>query len=191
VAAPVALALTALAALGLGIDHWGLGGGTRDGAGGTALQDATGAPEAAGPLAAPVPTDVPFLLVAEPGRNSGTDHTARELGTRGARPRAGNPPGSNPAETYQQQEQREQPVPGELARLVPQGALATCLAGVAGEHGNAPITVEVLDYATFEGRPALVLEFVDPTGARWAWASGPACGLPDSGADTRYRSQVG
>lgn len=83
------------------------------------------------------------------------------------------------------------PVPAGLLRLADRTALSACLAAVTGEHGRGPVTVQVVDYASFEGRPALVIVFADGTGARWAWVSGPDCGLPGSGADTRHRARVG
>lgn len=82
-------------------------------------------------------------------------------------------------------------VPADLLRLADRSALSACLATVTGEHGRGQVTVEVVDYASFEGRPALVIVFSDATGARWAWVSGPDCGLPGSAADTRHRARVG
>jgi hypothetical protein len=80
-----------------------------------------------------------------------------------------------------------------LRRLTDETALTGCLASITAEHARGPIVVEVVDYATFAAQPALVLVFVDNAGqgVRWAWAVGADCGLPGSGADTRYRIQVG
>jgi hypothetical protein len=50
--------------------------------------------------------------------------------------------------------------------------------------------VDLVDYASFEGSPALVVSFVDQAGERWAWVAGPECGQPQSGADTRYSTRV-
>lgn len=66
-----------------------------------------------------------------------------------------------------------------------------CLSAVAAEHGSAPLTVEVIDYARFQGEQALVIRFTDATGTRWAWVSGPECGVPGSGSDSRYSTRVG
>lgn len=82
-------------------------------------------------------------------------------------------------------------VPAGLLRLAERAALSACLAAVTGEHGRGQVTVQVVDYASFEGRPALVIVFADGMGARWVWVSGPDCGLPGSGADTRHRARVG
>ncbi|MBM0230964.1 hypothetical protein JNW91_03160 [Micromonospora sp. STR1_7] len=62
---------------------------------------------------------------------------------------------------------------------------------MATEHGSAPLVVEVIDYAEFQGEQALVIRFTDSTGARWAWVSGPECGVPGSGSDRRYSTRVG
>ena len=79
----------------------------------------------------------------------------------------------------------------DLARLTTEAALSTCLAEVAAEHGSAPLAVEVIDYARFQGEQTLIIRFTDATGARWAWVSGPECGVPGSGADSRYSARVG
>ncbi|MFD0818409.1 hypothetical protein ACFQ0D_08790, partial [Micromonospora zhanjiangensis] len=62
---------------------------------------------------------------------------------------------------------------------------------VAAEHGAGTVTVQLVDYATFNGTPALVVLFTDQGPDRWAWVSGPECGVPGSGADTRYQTRVG
>ncbi|MBM0277385.1 hypothetical protein [Micromonospora tarensis] len=86
------------------------------------------------------------------------------------------------------------PSPGgldQLARLTDEAALTTCLADLAAEHGSAPLAVETIDYARFQGEPALVIRFTDATGTRWSWVSGPECGVPGSGSDSRYSARVG
>jgi hypothetical protein len=80
---------------------------------------------------------------------------------------------------------------GGLGRLTDRAALTACLDAVAGEHAGGPIAVELLDYAAFDGNPALVILFTDRSPARWAWVTGPECGVPGSGTDTRYQSRVG
>jgi hypothetical protein len=77
-----------------------------------------------------------------------------------------------------------------LGRLGQGPALTSCLDAVERVHGEGPVTVEVIDYASFEGRPALVVFFVDRDGDRWAWVTGRACGLPEAGADTRFSTPV-
>jgi hypothetical protein len=77
-----------------------------------------------------------------------------------------------------------------LARLNDRAALATCLNAIAAEHGAGPMTVQNVDFARFEGSPALVVRFGAGDG-NWAWASGPDCGQPGFGAATRYQVRVG
>jgi hypothetical protein len=78
-----------------------------------------------------------------------------------------------------------------LERLADRTVLAACLDAVAAAHAQGPIAVELVDYATFQGRAALVVVFTDRSGARWAWATGPNCGTSASGADVTYQTRVG
>ncbi|MEV4491220.1 hypothetical protein AB0K04_14010 [Micromonospora coxensis] len=177
-AAPTALAVASIAAVGFGVGHL-LDGGATDGAESTA----------AGPAAA---ADQGSFRVTVAPQRSGTDWTPESLAAGAAAsvlPRlATEVPGMAPGE-----------VPGEIRKASPGGldrlgapdALEGCLAEVAAAHGRAPITVEFVDYAAFRGEPALVLRFADRTGERWAWVSGAECGVPGSGADTRYQARVG
>lgn len=79
----------------------------------------------------------------------------------------------------------------ELARLRDSAALAACLNQVAAAHARGPITVDLVDYASYQGRAAMVVLFTDPAGSRWVWVSGPDCGTSPAGADLRYQSRVG
>jgi hypothetical protein len=81
-------------------------------------------------------------------------------------------------------------VPAELRRLTASADLTTCLATLAAGH-QAPTSVQVLDYARFQGRPALVVLFTDGGGSRWAAAVGPDCGKPSAGADALRSVRVG
>lgn len=81
-------------------------------------------------------------------------------------------------------------VPG-LERLADRAARVVCLAAVTAAYGAGPLVVDLVDYASFEGSPALVIVFVDRAGERWVWVVGPGCGHPPSVADTRYRTRVG
>ncbi|HEX5540929.1 MAG TPA: hypothetical protein VFX60_05105 [Micromonospora sp.] len=85
----------------------------------------------------------------------------------------------------------EEDVPPGLERLVDHDALATCLGAVADEHNHGPVHVNLVDYATFQRTPALVIIFIDGTATRWTWAAGPDCGKSGSGADTRHSARVG
>ncbi|MGN9916473.1 hypothetical protein [Micromonospora palomenae] len=182
-AAPVALAAASLAAVGLGVDHLL----DTSGGGGTAESTVAGGDAAS--------ATAPFRVTGAP-QTSGTDWTPQTLAggatstvlPQVATDRPGLAPGGS---TEKAPEADRRPSPGGLLRLAAPDALDTCLTGVAAEHGRGAITVELLDYASFQGEPALVLRFADPSGERWAWASGAECGVPGSGADTRYRARVG
>ncbi|WP_428962817.1 hypothetical protein [Micromonospora fluostatini] len=184
-AGPVAVAAVSLAAVGLGVHQWWPQSQDSQVADTAMTEAAPGAPEAAAPMSA-----LPFVLTAVPGQGSGRDYTPTVLAGEGVvAPKGSAASASTPDDTTTGEPSRA--LPDALDRLTGRPALERCLAGIVAEHGGAPVTVEVLDYATFEGRPALVVEFVDATGARWAWASGPQCGLDGSDADTRYRTRVG
>ncbi|MFV2083880.1 hypothetical protein [Micromonospora sp. LOL_021] len=86
---------------------------------------------------------------------------------------------------------QELPASTALARLADPAALADCVAAVTAEHSNGVLGVDLVDFAAFEGEPALVLSFSDSFGASWIWVSGTGCGTPVAGADTRYSTQVG
>ncbi|GAA3229081.1 hypothetical protein ACFO1B_25765 [Dactylosporangium siamense] len=78
-------------------------------------------------------------------------------------------------------------VPAELRRLRDPVARAACLNAVVGEYGGQ---VALVDYARFEGQPALVV-IVDGTrlgaGKRLVIAVGPDCGIGGAIADELYR----
>lgn len=80
---------------------------------------------------------------------------------------------------------------GPLDRLADPAARSACVDAIAGEHNQGPAVVQVVDYASYERSPALVVFFVDGAGERWVWAAGPNCGLPAAGADTRGSAKIG
>jgi hypothetical protein len=80
---------------------------------------------------------------------------------------------------------------GSLERLTDRSVLAACLDAIAVAHAQGPLAVDLVDYATFEGRAALVVVFTDRSGAKWAWVTGPDCGSAAAGADVTYQSRVG
>lgn len=87
-------------------------------------------------------------------------------------------------------------IPPALRRLREPSALDDCLsaigsAAVKTTRPTPPTSVEVVDYARFEGSPAVVVVLTDAAGARWMWAAGPDCGSPSSGADTIFNTRVG
>ncbi|MFC0507213.1 hypothetical protein [Micromonospora costi] len=182
IAGPVALAAVSVAAVGLGVNY--LVGGRHNGESTTAMDRPVNAPEAAG-AAGPVRT-------VGPPAHSGTNYTPQSLAvtTMADRNDSAAPAAGDGVDT----QDSRLPAPGgrdRLARLTDRAALTTCLDEIATEHHAGPLVVELVDYAAFQGEQALVIRFTDGTGARWAWVSGPECGVPGSGADTRYRTRVG
>ncbi|MER5700487.1 hypothetical protein ABT023_00785 [Micromonospora sp. NPDC002296] len=183
IAGPVALATASVFAIGLGINRFVTETTQSDGASTTAVSEPAGAARGAHDS---------FREAGTP-QHSGTDWTPEALAT-GA---PGVPP-TGPVKSLGQGSAAPPAAEGErfpaadgLYRLTTRSALDSCLAAVSIEHGAGPLTVDLVDYARFRGAPALVVRFVDPSGARWVWVSGPECGVPGSGADTRYRARVG
>ncbi|NBE82326.1 hypothetical protein [Micromonospora rubida] len=183
IAGPVALATASVFAVGLGINRFVAETTQSDSASATTVNEPAGAAR---------DTQGSFRAAGMP-QHSGTDWTPETLAAgASARPPKGptKPFGQGSAEPPAVVGERL-PAAGGLSRLATPGALAPCLAAVSTEHGAGPLTVDLVDYARFRGDPALVVRFVDPSGAHWAWVSGPECGVPGSGADTRYRARVG
>ncbi|WBB55784.1 hypothetical protein [Verrucosispora sp. WMMD573] len=200
VAGPVALA--AAAVVGLGALQLFRPGGGADVATDTALneraaspavphaypQDSAGQPGTeSAPERAAAASGAPYRVVGPPQR-SDTDYTPEAL--------AGLTPSVRQFSTdgdrgLGAENQERLPAPGDLARLGTQTALSACLAEISAEQRGGPLTFEVIDYAHFQGLPALILQFTDASGTNWAWVSGPECGVPGSGSDARYRTRVG
>lgn len=82
-------------------------------------------------------------------------------------------------------------VPPVLARLTDPVALRACLQAIAVEHGVVAVTARLIDYASFEGSPAMLVLFTDPAGSDVVWVSGPECGAEGMGADTLHHAPVG
>ncbi|PWR09530.1 hypothetical protein DKT68_12310 [Micromonospora acroterricola] len=184
-AAPVAVAAAAVVAVGLGLNQLSMN--ASDTTGTSALDRPASAPEGAAAAGA--------VRTTGPSLRSGTNYTPQTLGVSKGDPSplraASSGPGEQPGVDA---EGGRRPAPNglnQLARLTDEAALTTCLADVATEHGSGPLVVEVIDYAQFQGEQALVIRFTDATGARWAWVSGPECGVPGSGSDNRYSARVG
>ncbi|MEV4810242.1 hypothetical protein [Micromonospora avicenniae] len=184
-AGPVALAAVAVAVVGLGVDQLASGGDDAQ-TSGTAMDAPANAPEAA---AAPVRTTGPPM-------HSGTDYMPLNLGSAlasgGPKTFAGSPDPTGRTASGAQHDRLSEPYGrDQLVRLTDPAALDTCLREIAAEHRGGALVADLVDYAAFQGEQALVVRFTDATGARWAWVSGPECGVPGSGADTRYRTRVG
>ena len=68
-----------------------------------------------------------------------------------------------------------------LQRLWDRDALLVCLQAIADENGG-PIEVQSVDYARFQGAPAVVVRYV-LDGEQKGWAVGANCGTQGAGAD--------
>ncbi|MEU5528697.1 hypothetical protein ABZ744_17305 [Micromonospora chersina] len=183
-AGPVALAAASVTAVGFGVSHLVDAGAGRT----TAAGDSAGsrAEREAAPLAA-----APFRTTG-PARHSGTDYTPEGLSQPLAVFGAPSPSlGGGKEDTSGGEDEHRVGAGATLSRLAAPEALASCLSAISGEHAAGPLTVDLVDYARFRGSPALVVTFTDAGGARWAWVSGPECGVPGSGADTRFTTRVG
>ena len=77
-----------------------------------------------------------------------------------------------------------------LDRLRVQEALRACLDAIAAQAGVPEITPQTIDFARYNGSPAVIVQFT-AAGQSWAWAAGPACGTTGVGADTRDSVRVG
>ncbi|MFI7574450.1 hypothetical protein [Micromonospora sp. NPDC049497] len=179
VAGPIALAAASLAVVGLGLQQVA----GRDG-GNIATSDAVH-PEAAAPAGGSA-----FRTVGPPQR-SGTEYAPEVLAAPSftqSRSLASVAPDDRPGA---QTDKGRVAGPASLYRLDDPAALGACLAAITAEHGSAPLVVELVDYARFQGEAALVVRFTDAAGAKWSWVSGPECGVPGSGSDARFRTRVG
>lgn len=80
-------------------------------------------------------------------------------------------------------------VPDALRPLIDPAARGACLAAVVASYGGRPA---IVDYARFEGVPALVIQLVG-TGSRGdrVVVVGAGCGTSGAGADLRYTSTGG
>lgn len=196
VGAPVALAAVAVAAVGLlDLDQLGWGTDAPGSSTSTPEQAAAGVVRTTAP---PMRTGTDYQRedlaapVSSPQQYSSQGTTESEpsgVGTAESEPSGVGTTESEPSGVGIQGDRAAGSI--GLDRLTDPGALETCLAEIGVEHDAGRLAVEVVDYARFEGQPALVVRFADETGARWAWVSGPECGVPGSGADTRYRTRVG
>ncbi|GID98288.1 hypothetical protein ACFQFC_24010 [Amorphoplanes digitatis] len=77
-----------------------------------------------------------------------------------------------------------------LSRLRVQAALIACIDAIADKSGLAPITAQSVDFARYDGAPAVIIQFAAPGGS-WVWAVGPGCGASGVGADKLGSVQVG
>lgn len=188
-ATPVAVAAALAAVVGLGVSQL-VGGGDIAGtsAGTFSSRDAAAPAGAEGGAAAQPPAEPsPGQVLA-----SGTDYTRSSLVDRVgplAQTRASASSLTGKGSAPKPDQAGGDQFRGDLTDR--RNTLAACLRAIADEHGRGTPRFEVVDYARFEGQPALIVVFADIDGHRWAWAVGPECGQPQAGAAARYAARVG
>ncbi|MFC0532910.1 hypothetical protein [Phytohabitans kaempferiae] len=185
-AAPATIAAGVVALAGFGLSQAGGIGGSDDSSAGSA-----DAPVSARENAADGRATLPFNSADGPVVASGQDY--RQAGLSDAAP--------PPMPMGSKQTSGEEAAPGStaaqidnaspLGRLRDPVALGSCVSAIGRDHPPGVGTVEVVDLATFEGSPAVIVFFTDGSGARWVWASGPECGQAARGADTRASAKIG
>jgi hypothetical protein len=183
-AVPIAAAAGVLAFAGLGIDY--LAGGTKATSDNTTSSAGGAARAESAPMIASDQPQVAAPPAAGQIRSSGVDYDRSTL--REATVEAFKAP--VPKASSQVPGLATDSASAPLARLRPPDALLACLDAIAQANGAGTITVQTVDYARFEGSPALVVRFSAANGGR-VWASGPACGAPGSGAATIASVPVG
>ncbi|NMO54406.1 hypothetical protein HH310_24885 [Actinoplanes sp. TBRC 11911] len=160
-AAPIAVAAGLVAFVGFGVDYLaGRDSRSQD----TATSAAAGSAESAAS---------PQIL------STGTNYTQATLG--GAAAQTLTAPDLNAPAAPKDRSGASASVP--LGRLDPGQGLQACLDAIQRANAGGMISVQSVDYAKFDGSPALIVRFTAANGA-WAWASGPECGTPGSGPAT-------
>jgi hypothetical protein len=82
-------------------------------------------------------------------------------------------------------------VPEPLFRLwADPEARAACLALIMSALRPPPVTIDAVDFATFEGEPAVVIWATTGDAQRWAWVSGPDCGEVAGNPDVQFETQL-
>ena len=114
---------------------------------------------------------------------------ARQPGLSAAAPGAGQGSAPEPHSNDARKDSSDTAVPDELSRLRDAVALKSCVDAIQGEYGG---TVTVVDFARFEGRPAVVVLLAGANGRSGLWAVvvGPGCGLGGGIADELYNGPV-
>jgi hypothetical protein len=180
-ATPIAIAAGVIAFVGFGLDY--LAG--RDSADDSASSTAGGA--YAEKDAAAIP---PQLL------SSGIDYSAGMLSTMPAAGSTAIEPFATPrsaasgaaplSATNDKGNAAAEPDP--LGRLHDPTALQECLDAIGAENAGGVISTQSVDFARFDGTPAIVVRFSAADG-QWAWAAGADCGTGGD-ADTLGKSPV-
>lgn len=163
-AAPLAVAAAVIAFAGFGATWW------------SADQSASSEDAASSAMSAERAADLPFAVTS-----SGLDYSAATLGESPMNaPMAG-----ADEETAAVHTQKS----AGLSRLEVPAELLTCIDAITRENSSGTVSVETVDYARFDGRPAVIVRFSAANGL-WVWAVGPECGTPGAGADTVQKLPV-
>ncbi|MET8152345.1 hypothetical protein ACIBSW_36495 [Actinoplanes sp. NPDC049668] len=146
-----------------------------------------GAPQSAAEQAVPGVPPVPFT-------ESGRDYRQATLGQAGVAqldaPFASDTDKVGGARSSGSTTAAKSETAGALSRLQGRAALLACLDAIADQSGLAPITAQTIDFARYDGAPAVIIQFIAPGGS-WVWAVGPGCGARGVGADKLGSVQVG
>jgi hypothetical protein len=178
-AAPIAVAAAVIAFVGFGADYLaGRDSASNDSAASSSAGQAENAPLMATDSAGPGVG----LPAAGQIHDSGTDYRASTL--------AGGLPSAASKRALTPDGAATDSAVDALARLRSGPGLLACLQAIAIAHAAGAISVTGLDYARFEGTPALVVQFTASDG-KWAWASGADCGSPAPEAATLGSAKVG
>jgi hypothetical protein len=118
--------------------------------------------------------------------DQGTDPGMAEAPGPDAAPEAEGPPGADAAPGAQPVPAA---VPDDLLHLWP--LPAECVAAVQESFAPTLVTLDVADYAHFEGEPAVVIWITTIDGNRWVSIVGAGCGDRVAGADERHRVSLG
>jgi hypothetical protein len=124
-----------------------------------------------------------------------TDETLSALGTAAGKPPSaqGDSAKSNRPNALEAPSQPAVPlaaVPQALRPLAQPGARDSCVKAILKEYGGA---ATLLDYAQYQGSPALVVVIDGAHGApgrKWVVVVGPKCGTGGAIADERYSAQL-
>jgi len=175
-AVPVAVAAGVLAFAGFGGDFLAGQISTSE----DSAQSAAGSAENAAPMVGTGPAGMTGLIAppsADQIMSTGTDYGSAELAAGAAKgPQRNGYAGSpDPALSAQDGRMRRTDLAG-LERLSAPEALLACLEAISRQNGQGPIQVQTVDYARYQGAPALVVRF-STNGTDMAWAVGPDCGL--------------
>ncbi|MEV6850833.1 hypothetical protein [Actinoplanes sp. NPDC051411] len=178
-AAPIAVAAGLVAFVGFGLDY--LAGRQSNSA---STDSAAGSSEVRGEAPKLAPSAGFAQMLA-----TGTDYTHDTLGIAPVQPMSGalTSPATPGRKTTPEMASG---VESALQRLTSPTALADCLAAIEEANAGGRISPDSVDYARFDGAPAVIVRFTAGNG-QWAWASGADCGTPPGDAATLDKVPVG